>query len=122
MKDTVHGFREVDQAEDAQYYFQFLDELSVLRSVQECRDWMLDMLDIGPGHQLLDIGCGVGDAVRAMARLTGKTGKAVGLDNSQVTDRPARTINWIYSDPMTRRGTEFRGPDDHRPPLVSASN
>jgi ubiquinone/menaquinone biosynthesis C-methylase UbiE len=84
MKDTVHGFREVDQAEDAQYYFQFLDELSVLRSVQECRDWMLDMLDIGPGHQLLDVGCGVGDAVRAMARLTGNTGKAVGLDNSQV--------------------------------------
>ena len=84
MKDTVHGFRTVDQAMDAQYYFQFLDELSMLRSVQECRDFMVDMLGIRPGYQLLDVGCGVGDEVRAMARLTGATGKAVGLDNSQV--------------------------------------
>lgn len=83
MKDTVHGFRQVDQATDPQYYFQFLDELSMLRSVQECRDLMLEMLGIRPGHQLLDIGCGVGDEVRAMARLAGATGKAVGLDNSQ---------------------------------------
>jgi ubiquinone/menaquinone biosynthesis C-methylase UbiE len=84
MKDTVHGFRQVDQATDAQYYFQFLDELSVLRSVQECRELMLDTLDIRRGHRLLDIGCGVGDEVRAMARLAGDTGKAVGVDNSRV--------------------------------------
>ena len=84
MKDTVHGFGHVDRATDAHYYFQFLDELSMLRSVQECRELILDMLDIRPGHQLLDIGCGLGDEVRAMARLAGDTGKAVGLDNSQV--------------------------------------
>jgi ubiquinone/menaquinone biosynthesis C-methylase UbiE len=83
MKDTVHGFRQVDQATDAKYYFQFLDELSMLRSVRECRDFMLDMLDVRRGYQLLDIGCGVGDEVRAVARLAGNTGKAVGLDNSQ---------------------------------------
>jgi ubiquinone/menaquinone biosynthesis C-methylase UbiE len=83
MKDTVHGFRAVDQATDAHYYFQFLDELSTLRSVQECRELMLDMLGIRPGYQLLDIGCGVGDEVRAMARLAGNTGKAVGVDNSR---------------------------------------
>ncbi|MGH7846975.1 MAG: methyltransferase domain-containing protein, partial [Candidatus Binatia bacterium] len=84
MKDTVHGFRQVDQATDAQYYFQFLDELSMLQSVQECRRLMRDVLGVHPGHRLLDIGCGVGDEVRAMARLAADRGNAVGLDNSRV--------------------------------------
>jgi ubiquinone/menaquinone biosynthesis C-methylase UbiE len=86
MKETVHtrGFRQVDQATDPQYYFQFLDEFGALESVQECRGLMLQLMHIHAGYRLLDVGCGVGDGVREMARLAGEKGHAVGLDNSHM--------------------------------------
>jgi ubiquinone/menaquinone biosynthesis C-methylase UbiE len=92
MKEPVHtrGFRQVDQATDPQYYFQFLDEFGALESVQECRRLMLQLLQIRAGHRLLDVGCGVGDDVRDMARHVGETGKAVGLDNSHMMVAEAR--------------------------------
>ena len=92
MKEPVHtrGFRQVDQATDPQYYFQFLDEFGALESVQECRRLMLQLLQIRAGHRLLDVGCGVGDDVRDMARHVGETGKAVGLDNSYMMVAEAR--------------------------------
>lgn len=84
MKETVHGFRKVDHTADAQYFIQFLDEISSFESVRECKRLMLDLLGIRAGHRLLDIGCGVGDDVNEMARLVGNTGKVVGLDSSHV--------------------------------------
>jgi len=100
VKETVHtrGFRQVDQATDPQYYFQFLDEFGAFESVLECRRLMLQLLGIRAGYRLLDVGCGVGDDVREMARLAGETGKAVGLDNSQVMIAEARKgpKGWDY--------------------------
>jgi len=84
MKETVHGFREVDHAADAQYFIQFLDEIGSLESVREGKRLMLDLLGVRSGHRLLDIGCGVGDDVSEIARLVGNSGKVIGLDSSRV--------------------------------------
>jgi ubiquinone/menaquinone biosynthesis C-methylase UbiE len=90
VKETVYGFRKVDQAADAQYFIRFLDDLAALDSVRECRRLMIDRLDLRAGHRVLDVGCGVGDDVAAIARLVGPSGKVVGVDSSQVMVDEAR--------------------------------
>ena len=51
----------------------------------------IDLLDIQLGAYVLDVGCGVGDEVRAMARRVGETGGAVGVDHSAVMIAKAQT-------------------------------
>lgn len=90
MKETVHGFREVDRSADAQYFIQFLDEIGSLESVREGKRLMLEALDIRAGHRVLDVGCGVGADAIEIARLVGETGAVVGVDSSQVMVAEAR--------------------------------
>jgi ubiquinone/menaquinone biosynthesis C-methylase UbiE len=40
------------------------------------------LLGLQPGHRVLDVGCGTGEDVRAMAQIVGPTGSTVGLDSS----------------------------------------
>src|SRR5262249_38821355 len=42
-----------------------------------------DLLQVRQGHHLLDIGCGVGDDVQALARRVGRRGRVVGIDRSR---------------------------------------
>jgi ubiquinone/menaquinone biosynthesis C-methylase UbiE len=53
----------------------------------------IDLLEILEGNHVLDVGCGVGDEVRLMAKLVGSTGRAVGVDQSvmMVTEARRRT-------------------------------
>lgn len=82
MEESVHGFRRVDAASDAQYFVKFLDEIARSASVQECRRVILEKMKIGVGEHVLDLGCGLGDQTISMARLAGPSGSAVGLDSS----------------------------------------
>ena len=42
------------------------------------------------GHHILDVGCGTGDDVLALARIVGETGRVVGIDNSETMIAEAR--------------------------------
>lgn len=50
-----------------------------------------ELLEARPGRWLLDVGCGIGDDVRAIAALVGPGGAAVGLDKSEVLLAEARS-------------------------------
>src|SRR5262245_25286223 len=54
--------------------------------------WAVELLDIAPGDRVLEIGCGPGLAVAAMARLA-TAGRVVGLDHSQVMIGQAQRRN-----------------------------
>ena len=57
-----------------------------IRHLDTFYQWMLDLLDVRPGHHLLDISCGVG----SLPRLAAQAGlKAHGIDFSQVALRVA---------------------------------
>jgi SAM-dependent methyltransferase len=57
---------------------------------------MLQFLNLQRGHRLLDVGCGIGDDAREMARLVGESGRVVGLDSSQVmiAEAQKRSESW----------------------------
>jgi len=56
------------------------------------REAYLDELRIGPGEQVLDIGCGTGVVTREVARRVGPSGRVVGLDPSPPMLTVAREI------------------------------
>lgn len=47
-------------------------------------------LDVGEGKRVLDVGCGLGGAARALAPRLGPTGRVIGIDNSQTMIAEAR--------------------------------
>jgi ubiquinone/menaquinone biosynthesis C-methylase UbiE len=56
----------------------------------EVRRQISAALSIRPGNHLLDVGCGTGETVRALAQRVGTTGRVVGVDSSQTMVAEAR--------------------------------
>ena len=77
-------FGKIDQTADADYFIRFLDEACAQASVQAYKRHLLEILDLRPGTRVLDVGCGTGDDVRAMAPQVAPGGIVIGVDNSQM--------------------------------------
>jgi ubiquinone/menaquinone biosynthesis C-methylase UbiE len=82
-QDISIGFRAVDQTSDPAYFIRLLDEVGSLDSIQACRHMMLNLLDPQRGDRILDVGCGTGQDVMALARLVGSEGLVTGVDLSE---------------------------------------
>jgi SAM-dependent methyltransferase len=52
--------------------------------VTRAKHWSIEQLGLQPGDRSLDVGCGTGEDVAAMAGLVGPLGWAVGIDQSRV--------------------------------------
>lgn len=61
-----------------------LDAVAAREGVRRLKRHGLDMLAVTAGQRLLDVGCGTGDDVRAVAGLLGPTGLVVGVEPSAV--------------------------------------
>ncbi|HLK29213.1 MAG TPA: methyltransferase domain-containing protein [Puia sp.] len=82
-QNITTGFQQVDNSQH-QFLAKFLEDVTALPVVAEGFGLQLKLLDIKPGNHVLDVGCGIGLQVLAMAKLAGKTGKVVGTDISAV--------------------------------------
>jgi ubiquinone/menaquinone biosynthesis C-methylase UbiE len=80
----------VDQTADPATFMRYLDTVSALDTIRRVRDRTYDLLQVREGHRLLDIGCGLGDDVQALARRVGARGRVVGIDRSGVMIAEAR--------------------------------
>jgi ubiquinone/menaquinone biosynthesis C-methylase UbiE len=80
----------VDQTTDPAAFIRYLDTVSALDTIRRVRQRTYDLLQIREGHHLLDIGCGLGDDVQALARRVGASGRAVGIDRSRSMIAEAR--------------------------------
>jgi ubiquinone/menaquinone biosynthesis C-methylase UbiE len=76
-------FGSIDRTGDPGYFIRFLDAACAESSFQAYKRRANELLEVGPGRKILDVGCGTGDDCRDMARLVGPAGRVVGLDNSQ---------------------------------------
>jgi ubiquinone/menaquinone biosynthesis C-methylase UbiE len=74
----------VDQTAEPGAFIRYLDTVSALDTIRRVKRRTYDLLQVREGHHLLDIGCGVGDDVQALARRVGPAGRVVGIDRSEV--------------------------------------
>jgi len=78
----IGGFRHVDADPEAGALIAALDEQASLPAIQRLRATAAELLRPRLGDRLLDVGCGTGDVVRALAGLVGSRGTVVGIEPS----------------------------------------
>lgn len=76
-------WQDVDRAEDAGTYGTYLDTINTHSVIRTYKQQSYTLLQPEEGDHILDVGCGNGDDVRALARIVGSTGRVVGIDGSQ---------------------------------------
>ncbi len=106
------GFTDVDREADPHYYVGCLDRQRAGEFNRAYKRRTFELLDIRPGHRVLDVGCGTGDDALEMAELVGADGKVVGIDYSRTMVEEARKRGRVSSLPV-----EFLQGDAHRLPL-----
>ena len=80
----------VDQTAEPGAFVRYLDMVCALETIQRIKQRSYDLLQVREGHCLLDVGCGAGDDVQALARRAGSTGRVVGVDCSETMLAEAR--------------------------------
>lgn len=83
-------FRAVDDNPDTSLLLTAMDETAHWAATRQLRAWEREQLALQPGERLLDVGCGLGDASRALAVELGPGGSVVGIDGSDVMITHAR--------------------------------
>jgi ubiquinone/menaquinone biosynthesis C-methylase UbiE len=81
--DVVSGFVAVDRAAEPRAYVERLNRTAAQPLWRQIKRRMHDILDLHPGDRLLDVGCGVGSDVFALASSVSPGGQAIGVDPSQ---------------------------------------
>jgi ubiquinone/menaquinone biosynthesis C-methylase UbiE len=87
---SLSEFGRIDKTADPAPFIRFLDAASAEGSFQAYKQRLIQLLDVGEGQRILDVGCGTGDDVREMARIVGSAGQVIGVDNSQAMLAEAR--------------------------------
>ena len=95
------GWSAVDQSADPGSFVRVLDEVWQDREDDpaEYRTSFL-LLDVGPGAQVLEVGCGRGGAARALATRVGSAGRVVGVDNSATMIAEAQQRTGVLGLPV----------------------
>lgn len=75
------SFSNVDASSDAREFVSYLDDIT--RMVGDAKRAGYAALQLQSGMHVLDVGCGTGDDVRALAEIVGPGGSAAGVDFSQ---------------------------------------
>lgn len=81
--DTTQ-FPTLDQQTDPRFFIHYLDAGNALADIKTLKQVMIAQLALRDGLRLLDVGCGTGDDVRALAQVVGLRGRSVGVDSSAV--------------------------------------
>ena len=84
------GFSAVDAQPDPSYLVHTMEVTAQWPSVLRLRAWERDHLALGPGDELLDVGCGIGEVARSYAALVQPGGRVVGIDASTAMLEVAR--------------------------------
>lgn len=87
-QDIPSGFSKVDQGDDPVSFVRRLDMTTNVFGPSKHKTF--ENLVVQEGQHLLDVGCGTGEDTRALARLVGRTGRAIGMDRSEVMITEAR--------------------------------
>lgn len=104
----MSSFADVDRAADPRSFVRHLDQARSTREIRAAKLRTFDILNVRKGGRVLDVGCGTGDDVMALARRVGGSGLAVGVDSSRTMIAEARRRARGFRLPV-----EFRRCDAH---------
>ena len=91
MREAGQHFTRVDASGmPAAAFVEYLDTVAALEAAKAYKRRSYELLRLQPGARVIDVGCGAGDDVRAIAELVGGSGRVVGLDISEKLVRQAR--------------------------------
>lgn len=116
MSRLETGFRDVDAAGDVESYVNYLSHVSSLDSVADGKRERARLLGLRPGSRAIEIGCGLGDDARLLARLVGPDGEVVGLDASAALLEHAQARCKAEDGPVT-----FIAGDAHELPFEAGT-
>ncbi len=103
VPDFKTEFAAVDRAADPRQFIRFLDTSAASEASRAAKRRTFEALALPRGGSVLDVGCGTGADVLALAHLLGEGGRAVGVDASEAMVAEAR-----------RRASAARSPADFR--------
>jgi ubiquinone/menaquinone biosynthesis C-methylase UbiE len=110
------GFADVDASGEAARLAAYLRAASAADVLRDGKHDAVAALGLRPGDRALDVGCGLGDEVCAMAALVAPGGRAVGLDTSRAFLETARA-----QAATAGVEAEFVAGDAHRLPFPDGS-
>jgi ubiquinone/menaquinone biosynthesis C-methylase UbiE len=84
------GFDNVDASSDPEYFVRWLEYAAGMAYFEAAKLRTYQVLELPAGASVLDVGCGLGQDVQALARLVGPGGRAVGVDSSATMIAEAR--------------------------------
>jgi SAM-dependent methyltransferase len=84
------GFASVDASEDPGAYGAYLGRVGAIDAVREWKERSFALLEPVPGSRLLDLGCGTGEDVLALAARVAPGGRVIGIDASHAMIDEAR--------------------------------
>jgi len=84
------SFSNIDAAADPTQFVDFMDDANAMEFFQAAKKRTYALLALQAGERVVDVGCGAGDDVRAMAHLVGPTGLCLGVDSSTTMIEAAR--------------------------------
>lgn len=76
------NWTDVESTGKPEYYVDYLDTVTAQSEMQRYKRKTYQLVGAYSGRQLLDVGCGTGDDVLALAELVGPGGRVVGIDRS----------------------------------------
>jgi ubiquinone/menaquinone biosynthesis C-methylase UbiE len=98
--ELARGFRDVDASPEPSAFVDYLTSVTPLPAIRENKQFTYALLQPRAGSRLLDIGCGVGDDARELARLAGPTGRVLGIDRSAAMVEEARRRTTDHALPV----------------------
>jgi ubiquinone/menaquinone biosynthesis C-methylase UbiE len=84
------SFSNIDGAKRPTEFVHYMDDANAMEFFRLAKRRTYELLALSPGEHVLDVGCGAGDDVRALAEIVGTTGLAVGIDSSETMLNAAR--------------------------------
>lgn len=92
------AFSNVDASASGARLIGYLDAARKAPGIVAAKGWSVEQLALRPGMSVLDVGCGTGEDVVAMAGLVLPGGRATGIDGSAFMVHEARTRHGGQSD------------------------
>lgn len=86
----LSDFTNVDSSADPHSFVEHLSRGARLEYHHQVKTRCAELLGLKAGESVLDVGCGIGDTLSEMARITGPQGRAVGVDPSEAMLAEAR--------------------------------